>query len=93
MGWNKRALEEMVNESATDLEKKALSDAALLLNNNTREWREERCSDDCLQNNTMCFDTKWEPILTAFVKVSRRKTRWRLTIRKDWASVGGNCIL
>ena len=69
MGWNKRALEEMVNESATDLEKKALSDAAtLLLNNNTKEWREERCSDDCLQNNTMCFDTKWEPILTAFVK-------------------------
>ena len=49
MGWNKRALEEMVNESATDLEKKALSDAAtLLLNNNTKEWREERCSDDCL---------------------------------------------
>ena len=71
MGWNKRALEEMVNESATDLEKKALSDAAtLLLYNNTKEWREERCSDDCLQkkNNATCFDTKWEPILTAFVK-------------------------
>ena len=40
----------------------------MLLNNNTKEWREERCSDDCLQNNATCFDTKWEPILTAFVK-------------------------
>ena len=78
MGWNERALEQMVTESSedpSDLEKNKTATAAEMLLNGrifdedgVKEWREERCSDTCLQDESGCFKTKWLPILSEFVK-------------------------
>ena len=78
MGWNERALLQMVTESSEDpkdLEKNKTATAAEMLLNGriidedgVKEWREERCSDTCLQDESGCFKTKWLPILSEFVK-------------------------
>ena len=78
MGWNERALLQMVTESSEDpkdLEKNKTATAAEMLLNGriidedgVKEEAEERCSDTCLQDESGCFKTKWLPILSEFVK-------------------------